>query len=480
MKKKAILIGFILIIALSSVVYASRYVNDGDIGFFIDVALNQSTTIDNSTYYFNSSLTGDGIYLYNDSDTMYLNETKLNATIDARALGGSVNDTDNYTTSIEFKKVGSTVTLYLNQTSGLSQLTSAFTDTDTDTTYTAGGTLLDLTGTVFSLNEGTLTDGKICTYNSTISGLQCTYDDQVGAGGTSIWIDAGTYAILNSSYADNVVVNGYIKSLDWSNISITESQISNLLHTTSLPYANITGIPGVSLQGENITSGTIADARLSLNVTKLGSIIEQAELGGLTLPFANITGFTGVTNIPISNITVGTFSGGWTWNGNIIVSTYIGSHTHDATNITSGTLGSARLSGSYTGITGVGTITTGTWTANKVTSGYLGSHVHSGENITSGTIADARLSSNVTKLGGTIEQSEISGLSIPVANLTGTITDAQLSNDVTVNSTTYVETDGSIYTSSGNIYLTQGQWICLTWDCSKNITTNLTGVIING
>ena len=44
--------------------------------------------------------------------------------------------------------------------------------TDTNTTYTAGGVLLDLTGTTFSINEGTLTDGNICTYVSG-TGLVC-------------------------------------------------------------------------------------------------------------------------------------------------------------------------------------------------------------------------------------------------------------------------------------------------------------------
>jgi len=44
--------------------------------------------------------------------------------------------------------------------------------TDTNTTYTAGGTLLDLTSTTFSLKEGTLTDTKLCLYTSA-NGLVC-------------------------------------------------------------------------------------------------------------------------------------------------------------------------------------------------------------------------------------------------------------------------------------------------------------------
>lgn len=43
----------------------------------------------------------------------------------------------------------------------------------------------------------------------------------------------------------------------------------------------------------------------------------------------------------------------------------------DGNQITSGTVGSAYISGSYTGITGVGTLTTGTWNATPIANNYL-------------------------------------------------------------------------------------------------------------
>lgn len=46
--------------------------------------------------------------------------------------------------------------------------------------------------------------------------------------------------------------------------------------------------------------------------------------------------------------------------------------TTNASNITSGTLGTARLSGSYTGITGVGTLTAGTWNGSTIAAAYGG------------------------------------------------------------------------------------------------------------
>jgi len=91
---------------------------------------------------------------------------------------------------------------------------------DNNTTYTAGGTLLDLTTGTFSLNEGTLTDGKLCTYVSD-TGLVCNttagnvskvgtpLDNQVGVwtgDGTIEGITVGTNGqILLGSTASNPV-----------------------------------------------------------------------------------------------------------------------------------------------------------------------------------------------------------------------------------------------------------------------------------
>jgi hypothetical protein len=63
-----------------------------------------------------------------------------------------------------------------------------------------------------------------------------------------------------------------------------------------------------------------------------------------------------------------------------------------ATQVTSGTLASARLTGSYTGITGVGTLTAGTWNATTIAVGY------GGTGLTSYTIGDLVYASGATTL----------------------------------------------------------------------------------
>jgi hypothetical protein len=60
----------------------------------------------------------------------------------------------------------------------------------------------------------------------------CT-DADSGAGGASKWTDQGDFLQPNSTFADNVIINGYLNVSDWSNFTGTESQITDLTHTTN-------------------------------------------------------------------------------------------------------------------------------------------------------------------------------------------------------------------------------------------------------
>jgi hypothetical protein len=66
--------------------------------------------------------------------------------------------------------------------------------------------------------------------------------------------------------------------------------------------------------------------------------------------------------------------------------------TTDASNITSGTLGTSRLSGSYTGVTGVGTLTAGTWNATAIGA------VYGGTGLTSYAVGDLLYADTTTSL----------------------------------------------------------------------------------
>jgi hypothetical protein len=66
--------------------------------------------------------------------------------------------------------------------------------------------------------------------------------------------------------------------------------------------------------------------------------------------------------------------------------------TTNASNITTGTLGTSRLSGSYTGITGVGTLTAGTWNATAI------GPVYGGTGFTSYAVGDIIYADTTTSL----------------------------------------------------------------------------------
>jgi hypothetical protein len=53
--------------------------------------------------------------------------------------------------------------------------------------------------------------------------------DQVGGGGAAgdKWVDGGDYIYPNASFADNAFIMGWIKAYNWTNVSITESQITD-------------------------------------------------------------------------------------------------------------------------------------------------------------------------------------------------------------------------------------------------------------
>lgn len=56
-------------------------------------------------------------------------------------------------------------------------------------------------------------------------------DEGAGGGGAGMWLDGGTYIYPNSTFAENIIIDGYIRALDWSNFTGTESQIIDLSHT---------------------------------------------------------------------------------------------------------------------------------------------------------------------------------------------------------------------------------------------------------
>jgi hypothetical protein len=123
-----------------------------------------------------------------------------------------------------------------------------------------------------------------------------------------------------------------------------------------------------------------------------------------------------------------------------------------ASQITSGTIASSLISGSYTGITGVGTLTAGTWNASVIGASYGGTGASSLAGYVYGNGTGAMTASTT----------------IPTTALSGTITNAQLANS-TISG---VSLGGNLYslTAGSNITFSSGT----TYNGSAAITINAT------
>ena len=109
------------------------------------------------------------------------------------------------------------------QTNGSGAIT--WQDAGGGSSYTAAGTLLDLTGTEFSINEGTLTDDKLCNYESTGTLLECTIDDN-----TANWNTAYGWGDWNGNVdisTDTNLVGGTNITLSGDTLNVDDAFIKN-------------------------------------------------------------------------------------------------------------------------------------------------------------------------------------------------------------------------------------------------------------
>ena len=159
-------------------------------------------------------------------------------------------------------------------------------------------------------------------------------------------VDAGDYVL---------VISGTNASTAW----VQQTPLPIVIGTTALTFlqfnAPITYTAGTGLNLSPATTFNISNT--GVTATTYGSASQVPVMA------INAQGqVTSATNTAIA-IAAGAVSG---------LATSATTDTTNASNISSGTLGTARLSGSYTGVTGVGTVTAGTWNATAIGAVYGG------------------------------------------------------------------------------------------------------------
>jgi hypothetical protein len=201
-----------------------------------------------------------------------------------------------------------------------------------------GGTNISIVGQTISVS-GTIAATLGGTGTSTVA-----VGDLLYGSGTNTWGKLAAGAGYKS-----LVMNAGGTNVEWNAVSLNQTGAVS----GALPTGNGgTGLTTYTLGDLIYSSATNTLAKLAGNTTASKTFLVQTGAGG------------GVSAAPSwGTISAADVSG---------LAPSATTDTTDATNITSGTLPVARLNGSYTGITGVGTLAAGTWNGGTIAAAYGG------------------------------------------------------------------------------------------------------------
>jgi hypothetical protein len=281
---------------------------------------------------------------------------------------------------------------------------------------------------------------RILVYNQTNQFENGVYEVTIVGDGSTAWVltrtaDADSYGLKDT----NALGNGDAFFVTSGNTGAGETYVCNTagvitFGTTAITFAQISSAQIYSAGTGLTLSGT------QFSITNTGVTAASYGAASKTLT-ATVNAQGQLTALADTNIAI------------------------DGNQITSGTVGSSYISGSYTGITGVGTLTTGTWNASTIQAAYGGTGLTS---YTAGDLVYANGTTSLTSLAlGSTGYVLVAGAGAPTYAAQSTLDVGNAANvtttAVTANSTYYMAFMPGTSGSNG---------VCVDTDMTYNPSSN--------